>query len=271
MRILGITVVRNEADIIGEMLRSAMQWADRVFVLDNGSTDGTWEIVNELAGEQVVPWKQDFRPFRNTMRAEVFQAFRHEAKPGDWWCHRLDADEFYVDDPRSFLGAVPAGHHVVYKRSIEYTITAEDVEEYEFTGRFAEDRDKIRYFAPKAHVERRFFRYRTRFSWPTHVETPRYMGVAHPEPITVRHYPRRSPQQIQERLEARRAVPKDKRGKPFRHVTEKHWTETLAPRSALRCDDGTVDLHLVPLKRDFLPPRHVRAWRKLLYGLRILP
>jgi hypothetical protein len=205
------------------------------------------------------------------MRAEVFEAFRHEAEPDDWWCHRLDGDEFYVDDPRGFLSAVPRGYHVVYKRSIEYTLAKEDVEEYDFTGDFSQDREKIRHFYPVAHVERRFFRYRRRFSWPTHVETPRHMGVAFPKAITVRHFPRRSPQQIQKRLEARQAVPKDGRGKPFRHVTEDHWSETLLPREELLYDDGTIDLTSIPLKRGFLPPAHVQLWRKLLYGARILP
>lgn len=271
MRILGIMVIKNESDVIESTLRASTNWIDRVFVLDNGSTDGTWEIVQSLASEQIVPWKQDWRPFHNTMRAEVFEAFRHEAVPGDWWCHRMDGDEFYVDDPRAFLRAVPRGYHVVYKRSIEYVLTPEDVEEYEFTGDFAHDRSHIRYFKPVAHVERRFFRYRQRFSWPTHVETPRHMGVAYPQLITVRHFPRRSPQQIQKRLELRHAVPKDQRGKPFRHVTETHWRETLIPRSELLYDDGTFDFTELPLKRSFLPSPPARAWQRILYGLRILP
>ena len=271
MRIFGIMVLKNESDVIESTLRAAAAWVDRVFILDNGSTDGTWDILQELASEQIVPWKQDFRPFHNTMRAEVFEAFRGEAEPGDWWCHRMDADEFYVEDPRAFLAGVPRGHHVVYKRSIEYVLTPEDVEEYEFTGDFARDRDKIRYFRPVAHVERRFFKYRRRFSWPTHVETPRHMGVAYPKPITVRHFPRRSPQQIQRRLDARHAVPKDKRGKPFRHVKETHWKETLVTRSDLICDDGSVDFSTLPLKRSFVPGPIVQAWQKFLYGLRILP
>jgi len=264
-------VIKDEADVIESTLRAAAEWVDRVFILDNGSTDGTWDILRMLASDQIVPWKQDFRPFSNTMRAEVFETFRHEAAPGDWWCHRMDGDEFYIDNPREFLSGVPRAHHVVYKRSIEYVLTPEDVNQYEFTGDFETDREKIRYFKPVAHVERRFFKYRRRFSWPTHVETPRHMGVAHPELITVRHFPRRSPQQIQKRLELRHAVPKDKRGKPFRHVTENHWRETLVPRRELLYDDENVDFSRLPLKRSFLPGPITQAWMKLLYGLRVLP
>lgn len=271
MKIFGIMVIKNESDVIESTLRAASTWIDRVFVLDNGSTDGTWDRVQNLASDQIVPWKQDFRPFHNTMRAEVFEAFRHEAEPGDWWCHRMDGDEFYVDEPRTFLAAVPRGYHVVYKRSIEYVLTHEDVEEYEFSGDFATDRDKIHYFKPVAHVERRFFKYRRRFSWPTNMETPRHMGVAYPRLITVRHFPRRSPQQIQKRLEMRHAVPKDERGKPFRHVTETDWRETLLPREETYYDDGHFDFSSMPVKRAVTLSPLARRWQQLLYGLRILP
>jgi hypothetical protein len=43
------------------------------------------------------------------MRLLVGHDSRHlacERLDGDWWCI-LDADEFYIDDPREFLEAVP--------------------------------------------------------------------------------------------------------------------------------------------------------------------
>ena len=48
-KIYSLLLVKNEADIIRASLMSAIQWSDKVIIIDNGSTDGTWEIVQELA------------------------------------------------------------------------------------------------------------------------------------------------------------------------------------------------------------------------------
>jgi hypothetical protein len=271
MQILGIMVVKNEADVIASTLQEAMRWIDRLFILDNGSTDGTWQIVCSFEGNQIVPWKQDSRPFSTTMRAEVFNAFRHEAQPGDWWCHRMDADEFYVDDPRKFLARIPRSYHVVYKRSIEYVLTPEDIAEQDFVGDFSQDREKIRHFRQTAHAEKRFFRHRPRFHWALDEETPKHIGIPYPLPITVQHFPRRSPEQIKTRLALRHAVPKDGRGKPFRHVTETDWRETLVPSSDTIRDDGSVNLGEIPLRKSFEMPKLKELWYRFLYASGILP
>jgi hypothetical protein len=271
MRIHGIMLIKDEADVIRATITEALRWIDRIYVLDNGSTDGTWEIVRELAGTQVVPWKQDTRTYSNALRAEVFHAFREQAQEGDWWCYKMDSDEFYVDDPRSFLSGVPRHHHVVYKRSIDYVLTEEDVAELEFSGEFAEDRPKIRYFISRAYSEPRFFRHRSRLTWPLDHKSPRHMGIPHPEPITVRHYQWRSPEQIKRRIEARKRIPRDKRGKPFRHVQQAEWQEALGRRADLTLDDGGLDLRSVPLRRP-VGERGPSYWaRRLLHGTGILP
>src|SRR5688500_16851086 len=104
MKIHAICVVKNEADIIEETLRAAASWANWIYVLDNGSHDGTWEAVQRLAAEvpSVVPYKQDRRPFDFELRGDLLRHYVGRAKRGDWWCI-LDADEIYIDDPRQFL------------------------------------------------------------------------------------------------------------------------------------------------------------------------
>ena len=44
-KIYSLLLVKNEADIIRTSILAAAQWSDKVIVMDNGSTDGTWEIV----------------------------------------------------------------------------------------------------------------------------------------------------------------------------------------------------------------------------------
>lgn len=271
MKIFGIMLVKNEADIVRYTLDAARTWADRVFVLDNGSDDGTWEIVNGMADQQIVPWKQDHRMYSNALRAEVFDAFRHESHDGDWWCYKMDSDEFYVDDPVSFLKDVPRSNHVVYKRSIDYMLTHEDIAESSFVGDFGTDREKIRYFLGTAYSEPRFFRYRHRLQWPITEKSPRHMGVPHPEPITVRHFQWRSPQQMRARIHARKAIPRDARGKPFKHVQHDDWREALVFRGDLILDDGTVDLRSVPLRRTVPSSGVLNIFRRILHRIRILP
>ena len=110
-------LVKNEADIVANVIKDAEKWADRIFIMDNGSTDGTWEIVQSLKNDIVVPWKQDFRPYSNGLRADVFNEFRHEASDGDWWCFKLDADEFYYDNPKEFLAKMNIQYQAI-KRTL---------------------------------------------------------------------------------------------------------------------------------------------------------
>ena len=49
MKIFSICCVRDENDIVEETLKAALGWSDRIFVFDNGSVDGTWETLQDLA------------------------------------------------------------------------------------------------------------------------------------------------------------------------------------------------------------------------------
>ncbi len=55
MNIFAIMLVNNEADVVKSGLESATTWATKIFVLDNGSTDGTWENLQSLKGNVIVP------------------------------------------------------------------------------------------------------------------------------------------------------------------------------------------------------------------------
>ena len=87
-------VVKNEADIIGHTLRAACHWCDEIYVLDNGSTDETWDLVQKLSKSipQVIPFERTGEPFFESRRAKVFNAYKRGALDGDWWCP-TDADE----------------------------------------------------------------------------------------------------------------------------------------------------------------------------------
>ena len=245
MKIFAIMLVKNEADVVKYSILDAKRWADRIFVMDNGSTDGTWQIVQSFADEIVVPWKQDPQPFYDGLRADVFNHFRHEAQEGDWWCCNFDADEFYLDNPKEFLSKVPKEYGLVAKKSLNFVLTQEDIKNYEFTGDFEKDRSHINKIGNCTTIEQRFFRYKKSFRWdnknPFH--TTRYAGKLYPKYILLKHYNWRSPQQMESRIATRRtALQFYGRNGGFRvYPQNKTWQDFLCkPENCVLADSDTL-------------------------------
>lgn len=236
MKIFATCLIKNEADIIGPTLEHAATWCDQIFVDDNGSDDGTWEIVQELAKKhpQIVPWRQKAQTFHNSIRGEAFREFRHLSSPGDWWV-ALASDEQTIDDPKQFLPNVPGWHHVVAVAQMQYYFTEKDLEEYENatgSGLVPEPAHKrLHYYRPD-YAETRFFRYRPGLDWPANGAWPAHMGVMHPRLIRNRHLQYRSPEQMQKRIDVRlKAVSEG--CATFRHVRDKRsWRDFLVESSS---------------------------------------
>lgn len=269
VRIHSICLVKNEVDIIAHCLERASRWSDHIYVYDNGSSDGTWETVCSLASDRVIPWRQDALPFRNDLRNKVFNEFVHRSSPGDWWC-RLDADEFYIDDPRSWLRGVRPCHHVVWGVAVEYYLTQTDIEKIDFSAEIAEVLPDIRHYRV-VNSEPRFFRYRRGLSWDGEQAWPRHMGLAHPDRIPYRHYKYRSPAQIALRLATRRQATLDGET-TFGHAVEESWESKISDPKTLEVDQGDetlkIDLRLLP---DHRGPLSHRLVKRLMHGLHLWP
>lgn len=227
-KIYSLLLVKNEADIIRESLLAAAEWSDKVIVMDNGSMDGTWEIVQELAktNHRIVPFMQYRGGFHIGLRAKAFRAFRHEMTTKDWWCVRLDGDEFFRDNPREFLAGVPKLCSVVKKQSTDYVLTKEDVDRGVFTGDFSKDRDFIVHYLPEKRKERRFMRHRPWLVWWENWRYPHPMGRTALQCIPVDHYQYRSPQQMKKRFATRQQAKRDGCGS-FLHENGTDWMDYL--------------------------------------------
>ena len=269
-RIYSICVVKNEGDIIGACLEAAKEWSDRIFVYDGESDDNTWEVVNQLADDKIVPWKQNGKTFQESLRAEVFDAFRGEARPGDWWCH-LDADEFYVQNPRRLLTGVPWPYHVVWGVAIEYYLTDEDMRagRTEPTDNVGQRLESLKYYQV-TNSEPRFFRHRERLTWPLDASWPRHIGPVYPERILYKHYKYRSALQIQTRLDTRRKSVAE--GFPgWEHARSDHWQEKIMPAANCLKYDGrgySVDENRIPDHLGSLPKRLAKL---ALHGVGVYP
>jgi glycosyltransferase involved in cell wall biosynthesis len=262
-------LAKNEVDIIGACLSDALRWADYVYVYDNGSTDGTWDKVRAVRDERVVAWKSEDKPFQESLRAEIFQAFRHRATEGDWWC-QLDADEFYLDNPRDFLACVPPIAQAVWSLFVEYYLTCQDLDGLDFSLPIETILGQLHYYRAN-HSEPRFFRHRRRLVWHLDRGHPTHMGVVYPQRIRLRHYKYRSPEQIQRRLDTRREA--RRRGFPgWEHAAQEGWREKIAEAGGLHYDDGsgrlTVDEQALP---NHLGSRRLRIVRRVMHGLGIWP
>ncbi|MCE9590395.1 MAG: glycosyltransferase family 2 protein [Planctomycetes bacterium] len=259
----------NEADVIGYTLDRASLWADRIYVIDNGSTDGTWDIVNAMAGDKIVPFRQTEEPFSDAIRRHAYVAHCNTMRDGDWWC-RLDADEEYIDNPREFLGSVPRPYHVVWGLAIDYYITEEDLRVIDFSLPFAERATAYRHYRAE-HSEQRFVRYRPRLEWKPDASWPSHMGLSWHKRILFRHFKYRSPEQIATRMLTRAAaLAKGKSTFPHWKLTD--WHDKIASAGRVQIDMGdnnfVIDETNLPDLRGSWKRRLIQ---RCMHGLMIWP
>jgi glycosyltransferase involved in cell wall biosynthesis len=255
MNIFGMMVVKNEVDIVEHALRAASEWCDAIYVLDNGSDDGTWEVVRRMAGENpaIVVHGRSSEPFTDWLRGRLFNAYRERARAGDWWC-RLDADEIYVNSPRAFLAEVTSDD-VVWAIHLQYYFTSEDLVRYEINPQLYHSllppTERYHFYLADSS-EPRFFRHRTRLKWQAGA-WPIHCGTVYPKRILVRHYQFRSPPQMQTRIATRVTVAK-RGGQKFPHWSEREWKSLICESRGLHYDSGNgefiIDENVLPRHRD---------------------
>jgi hypothetical protein len=211
MRFHGLMVVRDEDDILPQCLAHLLEWIDAIYILDLGSKDATWDIIQNAAAKdsRVVPWKSCPYRFDESLRGYVFNAFRSRFRDGDWVL-RLDGDEFYHITPREFVRSHLAPHEtLVYLAWYYFRLTSREVEDYE-SGKvnLAEDRNRLiearrRHYKIPEYAEPRMFRYRASMKWPAPRPFPFHAGYVAQQRIPIRHYPHRDPAQMQKRYRLR--------------------------------------------------------------------
>jgi hypothetical protein len=274
MKIHGICLLKNEADIVRYSLLENARWCDRIYVYDNGSVDGTMDRVRELAQTcpAIVPFGSTDQPFVDRLRADVFNRHRHDAAPGDWWC-RLDADEIYVGDVRAFLAGLPPHLQFVWSIYLQFYPTEKDVprlEEHEGKLPFEVNADNLPRHYRADYAEPKFFRHRPRLRW-VDGSWPDHAGLVSPEMLRHKHFQYRSPAQIERRLETRRQATRHGY-EGFPHSSETSWREKVKRSETLHFDAG--DGHYVIEENDL--PRHLepgwqRAVKRVLHGAGIWP
>lgn len=98
MKIAGITTVKNEVDVIDFCLNHHFdQGIDRIYISDNGSTDGTYEYLLEASksNEKIHAFKNDGGFHQAKIINELYQLAR---KDGFDWVVPFDADELWMSE-----------------------------------------------------------------------------------------------------------------------------------------------------------------------------
>ncbi len=99
-KIVGIVMVRDEADVIETFVRYHLQFCDEMIITDNLSSDGCSDILEAMAAESArVKLLHDRRSgfFQPEVMTQMLRTAARELKAD--WVLALDADEFLATDP----------------------------------------------------------------------------------------------------------------------------------------------------------------------------
>lgn len=99
--IWGVAMIKNEADIIEQTVKHLFeQGIDHILIVDNGSTDGTQEILSRLAQDYPLSLGQDNEPAYYQSEKMTWLADRAKEQ-GATWIVPFDADEFWFGTNKS--------------------------------------------------------------------------------------------------------------------------------------------------------------------------
>ncbi len=130
MRLVAVSIVKNEADIIEPFVRHTLAWADVHLVFDHASTDGTREILGALQREGLPlrVFTDDALGHLQHLRATHLQRIAVREHAADWVL-LLDADEILTGAGRAVMEhslAKLAPQTVASLPMINYLPTTED-------------------------------------------------------------------------------------------------------------------------------------------------
>jgi hypothetical protein len=235
--------VRDEADIIGQSLRHALQWADAIYVFDTGSVDDTWEIVQDFAArdQRVIPMRKEPVYFSETsLRGYMFHVARQQMRDGDWFL-RMDADEFHHLAPPEFVKTQLRRHETIaYHQYYDFRLLQSEVDAWQRGEVTIADRarpieERRRHYTVSLYAEPRLCRYRSTMQWPETVSFPFNAGFVARERLPIRHYPHRDPVQLERRCRLRAIMMADKQNRSnwsrpeLHHWAEREWWKFITP------------------------------------------
>lgn len=206
MKVNAICIVKNEVDVVAETLLNAMQFCHKIYLFDNGSDDGTWELVQTLAAKhpQIEIAARSHEVFKNQLRNRVYNLYHQLYSANDWW-YILDADEMLTQSPKPYLqDANRKGKDCMYVWMAQFYFTDKDQQHYAREDKSQPVSERRRYYRVNWR-EPRFFRNDPQQQWSEDVSGrfPPFSGKTHSNNLICRHYAQRTPEQIRQRNQLR--------------------------------------------------------------------
>lgn len=126
MTVVGITMVRDEEDVIASTIMHMQGQVDALIVADNGSTDGTRRILDAFASDTVIVLDD---PVVGYYQSEKMTALARQAEAwfGAEWIVPFDADEIWMHVGHWPLRDVLPGlkHDIVHVPLFDHVATGE--------------------------------------------------------------------------------------------------------------------------------------------------
>jgi hypothetical protein len=233
----GLLLTKDDADIIEACILHAMSWCDYLYVLDTGSIDATLKIVKLLAykDSRIHLLESSEGPIlmQSGLRGYLLNHFSWNIADGDW-VFQVDSDEFYHISPKSFVKERLKPYETgLLNLTFEFRLTKQEVLLWYQSGSpvamhsIAESR---RYYNVLSHSEPRGLQFRSSMKWPPNIAYPYNAAHFSSARIPVRHYPQRSPLQLQKRW-ALRYILSSLADQNWSHWQQKSWELLLADES----------------------------------------
>lgn len=112
MGVIGISVVKNEADIIEAMVRHNLSYLDRLLIIDNGSSDRTVPILHLLADEGLPITISHNSELGHKQISILEKIINSESQNNN--VILLDADEFLIAKSNAEIQELFSDHEKVY-------------------------------------------------------------------------------------------------------------------------------------------------------------
>ena len=102
MRLVAVSIVKNEADIIEPFVRHTLARVDHHFIFDHDSTDGTRQILHALQAEglALTLFTDDALGNLQQIRSNYLTKLAADTQQADW-IFPLDADEILIGPNRA--------------------------------------------------------------------------------------------------------------------------------------------------------------------------
>jgi glycosyltransferase involved in cell wall biosynthesis len=255
-RLYGLMIAKNEADIVGQSLAHALGHCDKIIAMDNLSTDGTWEVMQDMARRhpgRIVAHCRIKDAFSDGLRAVGYNAFHGELSASDWWL-RLDADEFLNEHPAAVIErADDEAADFIRAYQMSFALTDIDVAAIE-RGEDSRERpiEQRRRFYRVNWREFRLFRNNPAVVWDTALNRQFPQNLSKDrlcsQAIFNRHYSHRDIEQLKARIAVRRD------SAAFAHVTDDDWRRYTYAASTQHVWSPDAQVRYAPV-RDFWLPR----------------